>query len=119
MGKFSNGGLVELYKKIGLRDPKFFNGKSVVNLFKILGVEPVIKEEEEEFEPLDDKRSYDIRDILNKAKVEQSLPESDYRNLKNIYINTSLYIFSSRNVEYWNRYEFSFSHNIVLQKFQK
>ena len=45
MGKFSNGGLVELYKKIGLRDPKFFNGKSVVNLFKILGVEPVIKED--------------------------------------------------------------------------
>lgn len=45
MGKFSNGGLVELYKKIGLRDPKFFNGKSVVNLFKILGVEPEMKED--------------------------------------------------------------------------
>ena len=32
MGKISNSGLVALYKKIGLRDPKFFDGKSVVNL---------------------------------------------------------------------------------------
>lgn len=47
--------------------------------------EPVV--EEEEFEPLDDKRSYDIRDILNKAKVEHSEQPSDYRNLKNTQYN--------------------------------
>lgn len=45
MGKFANKGLIELYKKIGLNDPKFFSGKSVVNLFRILQAEPEIKED--------------------------------------------------------------------------
>lgn len=44
-------------------------------------------EVEEEFEPLDDKKSYDIRDILNKAKVERSEQPSEYSNLKNTQYN--------------------------------
>lgn len=45
MDKFTKNHIVELYKKMGLRDPKFFNGVNPVNLFKVLGVEPQIKED--------------------------------------------------------------------------
>ena len=45
MDKLTNNHIVELYKKMGLKDPKFFNGVNAVNLFKILDVEPQIKED--------------------------------------------------------------------------
>lgn len=45
MEKFAAGGLIQLYKKMGLKDPKFFDGKNVVNLYQILGIEPNLNED--------------------------------------------------------------------------
>lgn len=47
--------------------------------------EPIVEEESESFE--DDERSYDIRDILNKAKTERSDLSKEHRNLKNTQYN--------------------------------
>ena len=44
MEKFTANGLIHLYKKMGLKDPKFFDEKNVVNLYKILGIEPCLNE---------------------------------------------------------------------------
>ena len=44
MENFTASGLIQLYKKMGLRDPKFYNGKNVVNLFKVLKIEPEFDE---------------------------------------------------------------------------
>ena len=40
MSKFTNKQIFEIYNTMGVSDPKFFNEKKIVNLFKLLNIEP-------------------------------------------------------------------------------
>ena len=45
MDKFSTKQIIELYQMMGLKDPEFLTEKNVENLFKILRIEPIFKED--------------------------------------------------------------------------
>lgn len=45
MGKFTTEKIAEFYKRVGLSNPEFFDGKKIVNLFKILKVNPQTDED--------------------------------------------------------------------------
>lgn len=68
---------IDMVKKMITSREELQKTRNYENLLKIKEEEkPVIEEEQEE-------KNYDIRDILNKAKIDHSDSDSKYRNLKN------------------------------------
>ena len=69
MNKLTNKQIILLYKKMGISSPKFLDDKNVVNLFKILKIEPQYDQAGNRL-----KTPYEILGVLPKFKNNKEVP---------------------------------------------